>query len=222
MNKYLRVCATEKEIVERLDTFHPEIVTYGKKGSGADYLLTFYNLTEASSESLDYTFRDVSYGDGTRSLAEELVALLNEKNLTIATAESLTGGSVGSKIVDVAGCSSVYYGGVIAYSNELKISALGVAEETIADFGAVSEQTAIEMATGLLNENVNLGISTTGIAGPTGGSLLKPVGLVYIAVTDEENTDVFQLQFAGNREEIRNQARDKALFYAIKHLQLYY
>ena len=116
----------------------------------------------------------------------------------------------------------MYYGGAVSYSNDAKIKYLGVAEETIGDFGAVSEQTAIEMATGLLNENVQIGVSTTGIAGPTGGSLRKPIGLVYIAVTDEERTEVFENVFKGDREQIRNQARDMALFYVIKYLQKYY
>ena len=140
----------------------------------------------------------------------------------LATAESLTGGSIASSIVDVPGCSNVFYGGAVSYSNDAKIKYLGVAEETIGDFGAVSEQTAIEMATGLLNDNVQIGISTTGIAGPTGGSLNKPVGLVYISVTDNERTEVYKNVFKGDREQIRNQARDMALFYAIKHLQKYY
>ena len=78
------------------------------------------------------------------------------------------------------------------------------------------------MATGLLSRDVQIGISTTGIAGPSGGSIQKPVGLVYIAITDEEHTDVYREIFKGDREQIRNQARDWALFYALKHLQKYY
>ena len=190
--------------------------------NGADFMLSFRDISEEDFYELDITFEDVSYGDGKKSLAETLVELLSEKEVMLATAESLTGGSVASAIVDVAGCSSVFYGGAVSYSNDAKINYLGVAEETIGDFGAVSRQTAIEMATGLLNRNVQIGISTTGIAGPTGGSFTKPVGLVFISVTDEERTDVYQHVFKGDREQVRNQARDYALFYAIKHLQKYY
>lgn len=223
MNKVIRVCSTEDEIVERLNRWHPHIEDFKLiSEEGADLILEFEDITEEDSYELDVTFEDVSYGDGHKKLSTVLVEELVSKGLTFATAESLTGGNIGAAIVEVPGCSNVYYGGIISYSNEAKCKYLGVAEETIEDFGAVSEQTAIEMATGLLSENVQIGISTTGIAGPSGGSLRKPIGLVYIAVTDEEHTEVYECFFKGDREQVRNQARDMALFYAIKHLQLYY
>ncbi len=223
MNKLIRVCSTEEEIAERMLKWHPHLEDFQMlNNNGADFTLSFRDISEEDFYELDITFEDVSYGDGKKSLAETLVELLSEKEVMLATAESLTGGSVASAIVDVAGCSSVFYGGAVSYSNDAKINYLGVAEETIGDFGAVSRQTAIEMATGLLNRNVQIGISTTGIAGPTGGSFTKPVGLVFISVTDEERTDVYQHVFKGDREQVRNQARDYALFYAIKHLQKYY
>lgn len=223
MNKLIRVCSTEEEIAERMLKWHPHLEDFQMlNNNGADFTLSFRDISEEDFYELDITFEDVSYGDGKKSLAETLVELLSEKEVMLATAESLTGGSVASAIVDVAGCSSVFYGGAVSYSNDAKINYLGVAEETIGDFGAVSRQTAIEMATGLLNRNVQIGVSTTGIAGPTGGSFTKPVGLVFISVTDEERTDVYQHVFKGDREQVRNQARDYALFYAIKHLQKYY
>lgn len=223
MNKILRVCSTEDEIVERMLKWHPHLDDFKMLGNnGSDYVLAFTDISEEDFYELDITFEDVSYGEGLKPLSSYLVELLYEKGLMLATAESLTGGSIASSIVDVPGCSNVFYGGAVSYSNDAKIKYLGVAEETIGDFGAVSEQTAIEMATGLLNDNVQIGISTTGIAGPTGGSLNKPVGLVYISVTDNERTEVYKNVFKGDREQIRNQARDMALFYAIKHLQKYY
>ena len=223
MNKVIRVCSTEKEIVDRLAKWHPEIEDFQLLGNaGADFVLKFNGISEEDWYELDMTFEDISYGDGNKDLPTLLVEKLLDNGLMLATAESLTGGNIGAKIVEVAGCSNVYYGGVVSYSNEAKCKYLRVAEETIDDFGAVSEQTAIEMETGLLSDMVQIGISTTGIAGPSGGSLRKPVGLVYIAITDEEHTDVYEMFFKGDREEIRNQARDMALFYAIKHLNKYY
>ncbi len=223
MDKVLRICLTEDEIVNRMQKWHPHLDDYNLIGNaGSDFILSFENISEEDFYELDITFEDVVFGNGRKSLSMVLVETLLEKGLMLATAESLTGGSIASSIVDVPGCSSAYYGGAVSYSNDAKIKYLGVAEETIGDFGAVSEQTAIEMATGLLNDNVQIGISTTGIAGPTGGSLRKPVGLVYIAITDEERTEVHENVFNGDREQIRNQARDMALFYAIKYLHKYY
>lgn len=223
MKKIIKVCSTEEEILARIAKWHPDIEDFKLfKNDGACFALSFDNATEEDANELEMTFEDLSFSQLGNSLEEVLVELLDNNDLVLATAESLTGGNIGAKIVEVSGCSSVYYGGIISYSNEAKCKYLGVAEETIGDFGAVSEQTAIEMATGLLSERVKIGISTTGIAGPTGGSIRKPVGLVYIAITDEEHTNVYKEIFSGDRESIRNQARDKALFYAIKHLQRYY
>ncbi|MBO5774077.1 MAG: CinA family protein [Clostridia bacterium] len=223
MNKSIRVCSTEEEIAERMLKWHPHLEDFQMlNNNGADFILSFSNISEEDFYELDITFEDIAYGDGKKSLAETLVELLLEKDVMFSSAESLTGGSIASAIVEVAGCSAVFYGGIVSYSNDAKMKYLGVAEETIGDFGAVSKQTAIEMATGLLSEKVQIGVSTTGIAGPTGGSFTKPVGLVFISVTDEERTDVYEHVFKGDREQVRNQARDTALFYAIKHLQRYY
>ncbi len=223
MEKIVRICAQEEEILYRMTKWHPHLIDFKMVGNGgAEFAMLFENVSDEDADELDITFEDVCFGDGRKSLARVLVETLVEKSLTVATAESLTGGNIASSIVEIPGCSNVFYGGIVSYSNEAKCKYLGVAEETIGDFGAVSEQTAIEMATGLLSKDVQIGISTTGIAGPTGGSFTKPVGLVYIGITDEEHTKVYKKIFKGNREQIRNQARDMALFYAIKHLQKYY
>ncbi len=223
MDKIIRVCSTEEEIIMRMAKWHPHLEDFKLiDNNGMDYALEFDDITEEDADELDITFEDISYGDGSKCLARVLVETLLEKGLSVATAESLTGGLIAASIVEIAGCSNVFYGGIVAYANEAKSKYLGVAEETILDFGAVSEQTAIEMATGLLSEDVQIGISTTGIAGPSGGSVRKPIGLVYIGITDEENTKVYEMFFSGDREQIRNKARDMALFYAIKHLQVYY
>ena len=104
-------------------------------------------------------------------------------NITISSAESCSGGLISKMITDIPGCSAIYPGGVCAYSNEMKIKWLNVKSSTLEQYGAVSAETALEMAQGIRNvTGSDYGISTTGIAGPGGGSVEKPVGLVYIAV----------------------------------------
>ena len=112
-----------------------------------------------------------------------VVSALREKGLTLATAESCTGGLIGKKITDIAGCSSVYMGGAIAYDNRVKEKLLNVGEQTLKQYGAVSEQTALEMCKAIAEAvGADIGLSTTGIAGPGGGTEEKPVGLVYIGI----------------------------------------
>ena len=222
MDKFWRMCCTASEVEERLQNDHPYLSEYEIAGKGCDLAVTFEGISADECDMLYDTFSDVIYGDDERNLAATLVSELAERGLKLATAESLTGGMVASSIVDVAGCSEVFYGGVVAYSEHAKMDKLGVCEDTLLYCTAVSGDTAVEMATGLLDENVDIGISTTGIAGPGGGTLDKPVGLVYIAVTDAEHTNVYEHRFKGSRQEIRRQAKDCALFYALKHLQLYY
>ncbi len=127
--------------------------------------------------------------------------LLLQKKHTLATAESCTGGRVADKITDIAGCSTYYLGGIVAYSNQVKIDQLGVDKETIERYGAVSEQTAKEMAEKVrLKYGADYGISTTGVAGPGGGTAEKPVGTVYIAVADEKGTEVKKLNLSEDRQ----------------------
>ena len=110
--------------------------------------------------------------------------LLAEQGLTLATAESSTGGLVAHRITSVSGSSAYYLGGFVTYANEAKEALLGVRSETLVAHGAVSEETALEMARGARERlGADVGIATTGIAGPTGGTLEKPVGLVYIALS---------------------------------------
>ena len=117
--------------------------------------------------------------------------LLKEKHLTLATAESCTGGRVADKITDIPGCSAYYMGGIVSYSNAVKMSPLGVEESTLKEHGAVSEQTAREMAENVrVKYGADFGISTTGIAGPEGGVPGKPVGTIYIALASAEETQV--------------------------------
>jgi len=144
---------------------------------------------------------------------ETIVSKLLIKNkLTISIAESCTGGLVSSTFINYPGISSVFVEGCVTYSNESKINRLGVNPNTLDIYGAVSEETAIEMVEGIAkNFNTNVAISTTGIAGPGGGSIEKPVGLVYIGIYINGNTTVKKYIFNGNREEIRIQATKNAI-----------
>jgi len=148
---------------------------------------------------------------------ETLVALLSANGLTFATAESCTGGLIPKKITDVAGCSSVYLGGVVSYANSVKENVLGVSGETLATVGAVSHETAEQMALGVRKlTGADAAVATTGIAGPGGGTAEKPVGLVYIAASFRDKTVVTENHFAGTRENVREQAAAKAMKMAIE------
>lgn len=152
------------------------------------------------------------YGEGDTSLDEVVSKILVEKNLKIAVAESCTGGMVSASLINYPGISSVFMEGLITYSNEAKMERLGVKKETLDKFGAVSEETAIEMAQGVCKKfNTNVGVSTTGVAGPRGGTDEKPVGLVYIGVCINGKTKVKKLNLSGNRFKVRQRAAKEAL-----------
>ena len=128
------------------------------------------------------------------TLQEDVVAKLIENNFTLATAESCTGGLISERITRVSGSSEVFGCGICSYANEIKSKILGVHEETLAVLGAVSGETAIQMAEGVRKlSNADIAVSTTGIAGPTGGTPEKPVGLVYMGVSTAKKTYAIKL-----------------------------
>ena len=146
------------------------------------------------------------------TVAEKLVALLQAQGLTCATAESCTGGGVGSAITAVPGSSAVFAGGVISYANAVKERVLGVAPETLATVGAVSAETAAQMAAGARGLlKTDLAVSVTGIAGPDGGSEEKPVGLVWFGISTKDGTRTEKKLFRGDRAKVREQAVMHAL-----------
>lgn len=141
-------------------------------------------------------------GEDCETLAELVHKTLTERGLTLATAESCTGGTIASSLTAQAGASAYFKGGVVAYSNEVKEYALGVQHSTLEAHGAVSEETAREMAEGVRNRlDADLAIATTGIAGPDGGTKEKPVGTVWIAVADATHTEAKLLSFPGRRRQ---------------------
>ena len=146
------------------------------------------------------------------TVSEKLVALLKAQSLTCATAESCTGGGVGSAITAVAGSSAVFAGGVISYSNDVKRDVLGVKAETLSTVGAVSSETAAQMADGVRRLlKTDLAVSLTGIAGPDGGSAEKPVGLVWFGLATKTGVRTEKAIFRGDRARVREQAVVHAL-----------
>ena len=146
------------------------------------------------------------------TLEEKLIQDLKNKGYTITTAESCTGGLLAGRILNVSGASAVYNEGHITYSNEAKERLLGVSPESLRLYGAVSRQVASEMAAGAARvANANVGLSTTGIAGPGGGTPEKPVGLVYVGCCINGDVTVEECHFTGNREENRNAAVEAVL-----------
>ncbi|MBC6002782.1 competence/damage-inducible protein A [Paeniclostridium sp. NSJ-45] len=152
------------------------------------------------------------YGYDDTTLEETVAKLLVKNNMTIAVSESCTGGMVSSKLIDYPGISQSFIEGCVTYSNEAKMNRLGVKKETLDKYGAVSSETAIEMAVGIAkNLNTNIGLSTTGVAGPGGGTDEKPVGLVYIGIYINGDVKVKKCNFSGSRDKIRSRATNEAL-----------
>lgn len=145
-------------------------------------------------------------------LEKNIAESLTKKKLTLSVCESCTGGMLGSIITGTSGSSKYFYGGVIAYSNEVKQKIVGVRQVTLKRFGAVSAEVAREMAQGVRKKfKADISISITGIAGPTGGTKKKPVGLVYLCVAVRQHVYVERHIFKGRRSQIRKEACDNAI-----------
>lgn len=146
------------------------------------------------------------------SLEERVASLLKQRGYTVTTTESCTGGLLAARLMNVSGVSEVYKEGYITYSNEAKEKLLDVSPKTLETYGAVSEQTALEMAQGAARQaGAQAALATTGIAGPDGGTDEKPVGLVYIGCYVNGVTIVEEHIFAGERAQVRNMAAEAAL-----------
>ena len=153
-----------------------------------------------------------AYGTDDDTLEAALGQKLSENRLTIAVAESCTGGLIGKRLTDTAGSSEYFLGSITAYSNQLKTTLLDISDETLNEYGAVSEQTALEMAKGIRNKTgSNIGLSTTGISGPGGGTKTKPVGLVYIGLVSPEKSIVKKYNFHFGRHIHREMTTTAAL-----------
>lgn len=151
---------------------------------------------------------------------ETLGDLLRESNLTLVTAESCTGGLLGHLITNVPGSSDYYLGGMVTYSNDAKARLLGVNPETLESHGAVSQETVLEMAEGArLAFDAEIGVSISGVAGPSGGTPEKPVGLVCIGISATRYARAWEHHFPGNRLKIKEQSARAALQHLIDYLR---
>ncbi|HET9029373.1 MAG TPA: competence/damage-inducible protein A [Candidatus Aquilonibacter sp.] len=152
------------------------------------------------------------FGADEESLESAIAAALRARQLTLSCAESCTGGRIAAALTRLPGSSETFWGGVVAYDNSVKQSQLGVREETLARFGAVSEETVREMAAGVRARlKTDVAIATTGIAGPSGGTAEKPVGLVWFALAKDERTIARSFVFSGDRSAVQRRATTMAL-----------
>ena len=221
----------ESTLAERLGpiegTLAPLTLAYLPGVEGVDLRLTAWNLEPADAEAklergvalLTARAGEWCYGVGEADLAELVLARARERGLHLATAESCTGGGVGTRLTAIPGSSDVFVGGVIAYDNRIKTQALGVPVELIQQHGAVSGQVAEAMVQGVSSRfGVELAIAVTGIAGPGGGTAEKPVGLVFIATSVAGASQVHRHVLPGDRSEVRARAGQLALFRLLQQL----
>lgn len=187
-----------------------------------------YVFTSSNEEKLKETmndfysqFSEYIYGDLSDSLEGVIVEKLINKNMIISTAESCTGGMLASTIINVSGSSSVFKEGLVTYSNEAKTKYLNVKPETLNSYGAVSKEVAHEMAVGLSKmTDSDISVSVTGIAGPTGGSTEKPLGLTYFGISHKGITKTYKKVFNGNRKMVRTRATIFALNLIRKEIRI--
>ena len=152
-------------------------------------------------------------------MEKRVIEKLRERGLLLATAESCTGGLCAKRLTDVAGASQVFCGGVVSYTNDVKMRLLGVKEETLAQFGAVSGETAREMAEGARKATgADVAVSVTGVAGPSSDEMGNVVGTVFIAFSSEKETVSEKLQLSGDREKIREQSVNAMLWLAMRKI----
>ncbi|WP_422448747.1 competence/damage-inducible protein A [Thermoanaerobacterium sp. DL9XJH110] len=206
---------------------NPTIAPLAKKGevtlrltAKADDFLKANELIRPLEEEIKRRVGRYLYGYDDETVEEIVARLLFKYNKTIAVAESCTGGLLAHKLTNIPGISKQFERGVVSYSNNSKLELLGVKKETLEKFGAVSEQTAVEMARGIrLTSRTDIGVSITGIAGPDGGTLEKPVGLVYIGYADSDSSCAEKHIFSGDRIDIKERSADAALHLVRKKLQ---
>ncbi len=218
--------ALEDMLIDLIDSqTNPTIAPYAKEGEVALRITAKYpkasngqDIITPIENEIRRRLGDSVYSNDNRSLVEVTAKLLVENAVTLAVAESCTGGLLASKLTAVPGISAVFDRAIVTYSNRSKVEELGVNQETLELHGAVSEQTAREMAEGIRRASgTDLGISVTGIAGPDGATEEKPVGLIYAALSHKNGTEAKRLDLWGNRGRIRN----IACLYVLDMLRIY-
>ena len=226
-SKTLRVVGVGESTIQELlqhifdEQSNPTIAPYAKDGEvHLRITAKCQNEVEANimlqemEAKITNILQESIYGYDEESLEYIVYKLLKEKSMTISIAESCTGGMISSRLTNVSGVSSVFMNSIVTYSNEAKINFLNVKENTLIKYGAVSAETAQEMAKGIMQvSGTDIGLSVTGIAGPEGGTLDKPVGLFYIGIAIGDVVETHKFCYPGSRERIRNNATTRALEY---------
>jgi nicotinamide-nucleotide amidase len=179
---------------------------------GGEIWVELFGQAEGLAERLREALGRSVFVEDDRSVEELVLGLARDQGLSLATAESCTGGLVAARVTSVPGASDVFRGGIVAYDNEVKIAQLGVSEETLAAHGAVSAETAAAMAQGVRDSlGADVAVADTGIAGPAGGTPEKPVGLVYLHASGPGRQEARELRLPGDREAVRRRATAAAL-----------
>ncbi|WP_455055381.1 competence/damage-inducible protein A [Merdimonas faecis] len=225
-SKMVKICGFGESKVESMITdilesqTNPTIAPYAKTGEVHLRITAKAINEETADEMMEPMMEELYRRFGSQiftteeevTMEETVVELLKEKGKTVTTAESCTGGLVAGRLLNVPGASSVYMEGYITYSNEAKEKLLGVSHSTLEQYGAVSKETACEMAEGAAKAaGADLAISVTGIAGPDGGTKEKPVGLVYVGCYADGEARAYEFHFTGNRAKNRESTVAKAL-----------
>jgi len=231
-SRYLRLfgigeSSMEEKIIDLVEKqINPTVAPYAKEGEVTLRITAKCGRSEDADRLIDPLVKEIQnrlgdfiYSYTGSSMEETVGKLLIEKNITIACAESCTGGMISERLTSVPGISAVFNRAIVSYSNESKMENLGVRRKTIENYGAVSKETAVEMAEGVKRmTGTGLGLSVTGIAGPGGGTAEKPVGLVYVALSSDKGTEYKELRLWGDRERIRNVTVLHALDMVRRHL----
>ncbi|KNY26268.1 Competence-damaged protein [Pseudobacteroides cellulosolvens ATCC 35603 = DSM 2933] len=218
VSRFLRIfgigeSAMEEKIIDLIDgQSNPTIAPYAKDGEVTLRITARCNngregeeLIKPVIDEIRNRLGDAVYSIDNENLEEVTGKLLIKNNISISFAESCTGGLLSSRITEIPGISAVFSGSMVTYSNEIKAGCLGVSEDTLNTHGAVSSSTAKEMAVNIRKQmNTKLGVSVTGIAGPGGATENKPIGLVYVALADENDVACTELNLWGDRNRIRN------------------
>ncbi|WP_297598210.1 CinA family nicotinamide mononucleotide deamidase-related protein [uncultured Cetobacterium sp.] len=174
------------------------------------------NTVEKIKEKIYNSIGENIFGEDKETLENKIINLLKNRNYTISVAESCTGGLLAAKFIEIPGVSEIFEEGIVSYSNFSKVKRLNIDKNTIDRYGAVSKEVAERMVLGL---DTDIAISTTGIAGPTGGTEEKPVGLVYVGIRVKDKISTFKFNFKGDRSRIRQKAVLHSLFELYKILE---
>jgi nicotinamide-nucleotide amidase len=222
--RILRICnmgesMVEQKVMDLMQDDNPTVAPYAKTGevhlrvaARADDAETADRMVQERVDEIVLRLGDHVYAFDDEAIEAAVVRLCRERGMTIATAESCTGGLLSTRLTEVAGSSAVFLGGAVTYSNEAKSDLVAVPNELIASVGAVSDEVAEAMARGVRERfGATFGVGITGIAGPGGGTVDKPVGLVYIAVATPDSVRVERTIFAGERSHVRQRSAMLAL-----------